>query len=60
MHFHSLPAVARGDVVLPAGLLESVERHTIGFSERASELFAAGRSLKRGLLLYGFPGTGRL
>jgi hypothetical protein len=59
VHFHALATIARGNVVLPAGLLESVERHTIGFSEHASELLAAGRSLKRGLLLYGLPGTGK-
>lgn len=59
VHFHSLARIARDDVVLPDGLLESVERHTIGFSEHASELLAAGRSLKRGLLLHGVPGTGK-
>ena len=59
VHFHSLARIARDDVVLPAGLLESVERHTIAFSDHAVELLAAGRSLKRGLLLYGLPGTGK-
>jgi hypothetical protein len=59
VHFHALPKIARDDVVLPAGLLESVERHTIGFSQHAAALLAAGRSLKRGLLLYGLPGTGK-
>ncbi len=57
--FHTLPTVAREDVVLPAGLLERVERHTIAFAARATELQASGRSLKRGLLLYGLPGTGK-
>jgi SpoVK/Ycf46/Vps4 family AAA+-type ATPase len=57
--FHTLPNVAREDVILPAGVLERVERHTIVFAERAERLLAAGRSLKRGLLLYGPPGVGK-
>jgi ATP-dependent 26S proteasome regulatory subunit len=57
--FHSLSSPRREDVVLPPGLLERVERHTITFSEHSEELLAAGRSLKRGLLLYGAPGTGK-
>ena len=57
--FHTLPPVRREDVVLPAGLLERVERHTVGFAEHAETLLAAGRSLKRGLLLHGPPGTGK-
>jgi hypothetical protein len=57
--FHTLPAIAREDVILPAGVLERVERHTIVFAERAERLLAAGRSLKRGLLLYGPPGVGK-
>jgi hypothetical protein len=59
VQFQSVPSVAREDVVLPAQLLERVERQTAGFSEHAAELLAAGCSLKRGLLLYGLPGTGK-
>ncbi|MGH2499999.1 MAG: AAA family ATPase [Candidatus Limnocylindria bacterium] len=57
--FHRLPAVARNDVILPPGLLERIERHAIAFSDRAKPLLAAHRSLKRGMLLYGAPGTGK-
>lgn len=57
--FHTLPAVSREDVILPEGVLERIERHTIVFAERAEQLKAAGRSLKRGLLLYGPPGVGK-
>ncbi|MBA2278775.1 MAG: 26S protease regulatory subunit [Chloroflexia bacterium] len=57
--FHTLPKVTRDDVVLPAAILERVERHTIVFAEHAAALLAAGRSLKRGLLLHGPPGTGK-
>lgn len=57
--FHTLPAVAREDVILPAETLERIERQTIGFATHAECLLAAGRSLKRGLLLYGPPGVGK-
>jgi DNA polymerase III delta prime subunit len=57
--FHRLPRVERDDVVLPAGVLERIERQTIVFAEQAPRLLAAGRSLKRGLLLYGPPGVGK-
>lgn len=59
VEFQSVPQVAREDVVLPAGLLERIDRQTVVFSAHASELLAAGHSLKRGLLLYGLPGTGK-
>jgi hypothetical protein len=57
--FHTLPTIAREDVILPNGVLERVERETIVFAEQAERLLAAGRSLKRGLLLYGLPGVGK-
>jgi hypothetical protein len=57
--FHSLPSVPREGVVLPAGILERIERQTIVFTEHSAALLAAGRSLKRGLLLFGPPGIGK-
>jgi hypothetical protein len=54
-----LPEIGRDRIVLPAGLLERIERHTLGFAEQAERLRAAGRHVKRGLLLYGPPGTGK-
>ena len=57
--FHALPRGERDDVILPSGLLERIERHTVVFAEHADQLLAAGRSLKRGLLLHGPPGTGK-
>jgi hypothetical protein len=59
VHFHDLPPVNRDDLVLPEQLLERIERQAIVFSRHADALQAAGRSLKRGLLLYGPPGTGK-
>ncbi len=53
------PDVAAGDVVLPAGRLERIERHVLGIARHRGELLAAGQHLKRGVLLYGPPGTGK-
>src|SRR3989475_2143156 len=57
--FHRLPKVARDDVILPSGVLDRIDRHAIAFSEHAAQLTASGRPVKRGLLLYGAPGTGK-
>jgi ATPase family associated with various cellular activities (AAA) len=53
------PAIAAQDVVLPGGVLESIEQHIIGVAEWSRELLSAGQHLKRGLLLHGPPGTGK-
>lgn len=57
--FHELPSISREDIVLPEEDLDAIERHTIDVSRHAAALRAAGRHLKRGLLLYGPPGTGK-
>ncbi len=59
VEYHTLPSVPRSAIILPAGVLDRIERHTIGFSAKQERLRAAGRHLKRGLLLYGPPGTGK-
>lgn len=51
--------IAEEDVILPAGVLDSVRRHVLGIAEHRDALLAAGRHLKRGVLLYGPPGTGK-
>jgi hypothetical protein len=59
VNFHRLPAISREQIILPAGVLERVERESVGFSKHAARLQAAGRHLKRGMLLHGAPGTGK-
>jgi DNA polymerase III delta prime subunit len=57
--FVEMAPVAAGEVVLPPGVLDRIERQTVGFSAAREQLRAAGRHLKRGLLLHGPPGTGK-
>jgi hypothetical protein len=54
-----VPEISPEAIVLPAGLLERIQRQTIGFAAQAQRLKAAGRHIRRGLLLYGPPGTGK-
>ena len=46
-------------MVLPDGVLETIEQHIIGIADWSQELLSAGQHLKRGLLLHGPPGTGK-
>lgn len=57
--FHRLPKIARDQIILPSGVLERIERESVTFSKHAEALHAAGRHLKRGMLLHGSPGTGK-
>lgn len=57
--FHNLASVERDGIVLPAGVLDRIERQTMRFAQLGGRLKAAGRHLKRGLLLWGPPGTGK-
>ena len=57
--FNRLPRIDRENIILPESLLVRIERHTISFSRQAAKLRAAKRHLKRGILLYGPPRTGK-
>ena len=57
--FLDRPAVGRSDVILPDGVLETVERQVLGVARQAGRLRASGQHLKRGVLLHGAPGTGK-
>lgn len=57
--FHTLPRLSRDEIVLAGGVLERIERHTLGMATHRAALLAGGRHLKRGLLLHGPPGTGK-
>ncbi|MBB2894220.1 AAA family ATPase [Flexivirga oryzae] len=59
LSFVQLPPVAREDVILPEEVLGRVDRHALGITAHAQTLRDAGQHLKRGLLLFGPPGTGK-
>jgi SpoVK/Ycf46/Vps4 family AAA+-type ATPase len=59
MTFHGRPALERAALVLPDGVVETIERQVVGVGRHRARLLASGQHLKRGLLLYGPPGTGK-
>ena len=59
MTFTKVEPVAREQVIIPDDDLAAIERHAIGISEHRDALLAAGQHVKRGLLLYGPPGSGK-
>jgi cell division protease FtsH len=59
LQFHRRARLERSGLVLPAGLLEAVERQVVGVGRHRAALLASGQHLKRGLLLFGPPGTGK-
>ena len=53
------PELSASDVILPEGVLDTIERHVVHNANRGELLRRHGQHLKRGILLYGPPGTGK-
>src|SRR5262249_53595290 len=59
VQFHAIRPAVREDIVLPDEIIKVVERNVLGMLKHATALRAAGRSIRRGLLFHGPPGTGK-
>ena len=59
VEFPAVEPVSREQIVLPDGVLDTIELHTVEFARVAETLRGAGRHMRRGLLLHGPPGTGK-
>ena len=59
VRFHQVPPVSAEELILPDETFRLLERNTAGFFRHAEQLRKSGRSVKRGLLLHGKPGTGK-
>jgi hypothetical protein len=59
LRFHRRPRIPASDVILPPGVLDAIHRQTVGVARHRDRLLAAGHHLKRGVLLFGPPGTGK-
>ena len=57
--FMDPPGLDRDQVILPEPVMARIERHAVAVAENRRALLAAGQHLKRGLLLFGPPGTGK-
>lgn len=55
----AIAPVAREEMVLAPGVLELIERNTLGFAAHADALARLGMGVRKGILLYGPPGTGK-
>jgi len=59
VRFHAVTQVEAEDLILPEATFKTLERNTVGFFRNAEALRRSGRSVRRGLLLHGKPGTGK-
>jgi hypothetical protein len=59
LSFVDRPEITRDEVILPAEVLDGIERQVLSVARHASRLRASGQHLRRGILLYGVPGTGK-
>ena len=56
---HELKQVEREEVILPKKTLDLLDRNIIDFVQQRPELKKRGMNLKKGLLFFGPPGTGK-
>jgi hypothetical protein len=59
VRFHRFPELSREQIILPEATMALIDRNTRRFFQHAAALRRSGRSVKRGLLLHGKPGTGK-
>ncbi len=59
LSFIDRPTVSRDEVILGDDVLDGIERQVLGVAKHAPRLLASGQHLRRGVLLYGVPGTGK-
>jgi ATPase family associated with various cellular activities (AAA) len=59
LSFLDRPSVRRDQVILPAQVLDGIERQVLGIATHGRRLLVSGQHLKRGVLLHGAPGTGK-
>jgi hypothetical protein len=57
--FLDRPPISRDQVILPDAILDGIERQVVGIARYGRRLLASGQHLRRGILLYGVPGTGK-
>jgi hypothetical protein len=55
---HKLPRTERANVILPEATLNLLDRNVLNFVEGRAQLRRLGQSTRKGVLLYGPPGTG--
>jgi hypothetical protein len=56
---HTLPAVSRGEIILPESTLALIDSNIIRFTAHRPALAALGLPVKKGVLFHGAPGTGK-
>ncbi|HVO82689.1 MAG TPA: ATP-binding protein [Terriglobales bacterium] len=59
LRVHKLHAVTREQVILPDKTLQLLDRNVGGFIKQREQLRKLGLPIKKGLLFYGAPGTGK-
>jgi|AGTN01.3.fsa_nt_gi ATP-dependent 26S proteasome regulatory subunit len=59
VRFHEFAKVTKEQIILPEKTLSLIERNVTTFYKHTDALRKAGKSLKRGVLFYGKPGTGK-